>query len=282
MTRSLEADHDQVSRVGPCEVEPLHDAKGYMPSLGGIETPGSFGLTRVPDVNVPECVSKCVQNANDMECVSAYEELGHGTTQTGDVGHVMDGNGEPNGLHGTISETAPAPRDAACEVHSVSCERPRRARLRDRELALKRPVIGTKPPRGWLKWRQWCEFGKHVSPCEHMRRGRCAVGCEWCSQDARNVSRRRRRARVRVTSAGIAQHEGQVRNARLTWWMARKRTCNAIDGATLCFQLSPERRGRASCKPPPWRCKAYRALARVPDPRPGGSEHPRRGQRRTS
>ena len=95
-----------------------------------------------------QIVSKYVQNANDMECVCAYEEMGHGPTQMGDVGRVTDGNGEPNGPHGVILETAPAPRDAACEVRSVFCERPKRAQLRDREPASKRPVIGTKPPRG--------------------------------------------------------------------------------------------------------------------------------------
>ena len=124
-------------------------------------------------MNVPECVSKCVLNANDKECVSAYEEMGHGPTQTGDVGRVTDG---------AILETAPAPRDAACEVRSVFCEWPRRARLRDQEPALKRPVIGRKPPRGWLKWQRLCEFGKHV--CEAPR----AARSEWNSWDVRNVS----------------------------------------------------------------------------------------------
>ena len=56
---SLEVDRGEVSLVRPYEVEPLHDVKRYMPSLEGIETPGSFGLTRGPDVNVPEYVSKC-------------------------------------------------------------------------------------------------------------------------------------------------------------------------------------------------------------------------------
>ena len=196
------------------------------------------------------------------------EKTGRGPIQTGDVGRVTDGNGEPNGPNGTISETAPAPWDAACEVRSMFCEWPRHARLHGREPALKRPVIGTKPPCGRLKWRQWCEFGKHVSPCEHMRRGRRAVGRECCSWNARNESRWRHYwarlrckprgvVRVRVTSPGIAKHEGQVRNSRLTWWMARKRTCNAINGATLRFQLSHKQKGRANCKPPPWRCKAY-------------------------
>ena len=110
-------------------------------------------------MNVPECVLEHASGENDIACVSAYEEMEHGPTQTGVVGRVTDG---------AIWETALALRDAACEVHSVSCGRPRHARLRDREPVLKRPVIGTKPPRGRLKWRQCCEFGKHVAPCEHV------------------------------------------------------------------------------------------------------------------
>ena len=212
----------------------------------GYGNPGIFWANTSPRCECPRvCVSKCVQNANDMACVSACEEVEHGPTQTGVVGCVTDG---------AILETAPAPRDAACKVCSVFCEWSKRARLCDQEPALKRPVIGTKPPRGRLKWRQWCEFGKHVAPCEHVCEASRAARSEW---NSRNVSRRRRRACVRVTSAGIAQHEGQVRNARLTWWMARKRTCNAIDGVTLRFQLSHKQKGRANCKPPPWRCKAY-------------------------
>ena len=85
-----------------------------------------------------------MSGANDMACVSACEEMGHGPTQMGDVGRVTDG---------VISETTPAPRDAACEVRSVFCERPKRMCLRDREPALKRSVPGTRPERRWLKWR---------------------------------------------------------------------------------------------------------------------------------
>ena len=98
---SLEADRDEMSPVRPYEVEPLHDAKGYMPSLGVIETTGSFGLTRAPSMIVPECVSERSSGANYMEWMSAREEMGHGPTQMGDVGRVTDG---------VISETAPAPR----------------------------------------------------------------------------------------------------------------------------------------------------------------------------
>ena len=89
-------------------------------------------------MNVPECVLKCVQNANDMACVSVRVEMKHGPTQTGDVGRVTDR---------AILETVPAPWDAACEVRSISCERPKRARLHDREPVLKHPVIGTKSAR---------------------------------------------------------------------------------------------------------------------------------------
>ena len=152
--------------------------------------------------------------------------------------------------------------------------------------ALERPVIGTKPPRGWLKWRRLCGFGKHVSPCEHVRRGRRAGGRECCSRNARSESRWRHRearlrckphgaARVRVMSPGIARHKGHVNSAQCsTWWMARKRALGAINRATLRFKLSAKRKGRANCKPPP--------CARVPDPQPGCSEHPRRGQRSIS
>ena len=35
MVSSLEVDCDQVSPVGPCEVERVHDVNGYMQSLGG-------------------------------------------------------------------------------------------------------------------------------------------------------------------------------------------------------------------------------------------------------
>ena len=124
-------------------------------------------------MNVPECVLERASGANDMAWLSAQDGVGHGSTQMGDVGRVTDG---------TILETASAPRDAACEVRSVSCGWPRCARLRDREPALKRPVIGRKPPRGWLKWQRLCEFGKHV--CEAPR----AARSEWNSWDVRNVS----------------------------------------------------------------------------------------------
>ena len=52
MVSSLEADRDQVSRIGPNEVERVSDAKGYTWSLGGMETPGLLELTQIPDVIV--------------------------------------------------------------------------------------------------------------------------------------------------------------------------------------------------------------------------------------
>jgi len=43
--RSLEADRDEVSPVGPNEVERVGDVNGYTRSLGGMETPGFLELT---------------------------------------------------------------------------------------------------------------------------------------------------------------------------------------------------------------------------------------------
>ena len=62
--RSLEADRDQVGpvKVRLGEVKLGHDVKGYMPSLGEAEAPGSLGLTQAPSMIVPECV----QSASDM------------------------------------------------------------------------------------------------------------------------------------------------------------------------------------------------------------------------
>ena len=248
----------------------MHGAKGYMPSVWGIETPGSFGQTRASSMIVPECV----QTASNMACV----EMEHGPTQTGVVRRVTDG---------VILETAPAPWDAACEVRSVFCERPKRGRLSDQEPALKRSALDLRPGRGRLKWRQMLsKFGKHMSACKHVYGARRAACREYCLRDE---SRRHLRARehgkpcgavrVRVTSSRFALHEGQVSSAWwLTWWMAQKRTVNAIDRTMLRSHASAKHRGRASCKPPPWRRKARRALPRVDDHRPGCSEHPHRGK----
>ena len=77
--------------------------------------------------------------ANTLECLSAREEMGHGPTQTGVVDRVTDG---------VILETAPAPRDAACEVRSMVCERPKFVRSCDRNPAPKCSALGTRPDRG--------------------------------------------------------------------------------------------------------------------------------------
>ena len=114
---SLEADRDEVSPVRLCEVERLHGAKEHMPSFGGIEAPGSRGLTQAPSVIVPECMSEREWSANDMACVSARKKMGHGLIQTGVVGRVTDG---------VISETVPAPQDSACVIRSVFCKPPKR------------------------------------------------------------------------------------------------------------------------------------------------------------
>ena len=57
----LEADHDQVGSVVPCEVEGMSAANGCTRSLGGMEAPGAREVARipgviVPGVNVPGCV----------------------------------------------------------------------------------------------------------------------------------------------------------------------------------------------------------------------------------
>ena len=61
---SLEADRDEVGPVEPCEVEGMSDVNGYTRSLRGMETPGFLGLTRIPDVIVPECVVECVSGTS--------------------------------------------------------------------------------------------------------------------------------------------------------------------------------------------------------------------------
>ena len=198
---------------------------------------------------------ECVGDASDVECKSARGKTGHGPIQTGDLGRVMDG---------VILEIAPAPRNAVCEVRSWFCEPLNRGSSHYREPALKRCTLGIRHQRGWLKCSQseWCEFGKHVAPCEHVCGTPCATRREYCSRDTRSESRRlhsrfrlrgklRRAVRVRVTSPRIAQHEVQVSSVRwLTWWI--ELACNAIDGATLRSYVSANGKGRASCKSPPW------------------------------
>ena len=97
--------------------------------LGGIETPGFLVVTRIPDVIVPECVVECMSGTSVSKgeygvSVMACVEM-DGPIQTGDM------NGEPGRPHEVVWVTASAPPDAACEVRSVFCERPKHARLRD-------------------------------------------------------------------------------------------------------------------------------------------------------
>ena len=130
-----------------------------------------------------------------MACMSTCMEMGHGPIQTG------DGNGEPGRPHKVVLETARPSRDVACEVRSVFCERPKRARLRDRKPALKRLVPGTKPARARLKGRL-CEFGKHGSPCERVCGASRAARRVFCSRNARSESPgRHARAGLHVQAA---------------------------------------------------------------------------------
>ena len=91
--RSLEADHDQVipAKIRVCEVEQVHDAKGYILSFGGVEAPGSLGLTQAPSMIVPEKVQSASNRAwsaqDDARCTS---------TQTG----LINFSGECLGLCG--------------------------------------------------------------------------------------------------------------------------------------------------------------------------------------
>ena len=64
---SLEADHDQVGSVVPCEVEGTSAVDGCTESLGGIEAPGALEVARVPSVNVPVCA---VKGVSAPPCVS--------------------------------------------------------------------------------------------------------------------------------------------------------------------------------------------------------------------
>jgi len=191
-----------------------------------------------------------------MACVSACGEMAHGPIQTG------DGNGEPGRPHKVILVTAPAPLDVGCEARPMCCKRPKSARLRDRNPALKRLVRGMKPACAQLKGRL-CEFGKHGSPCERMCGASRAACHVFCSRNVQSESPGRharaglrgepRRFRVRVTSPRICQRKLQVSSAhRPACRLAQKRVFVAINGATLRSYLSPERKGRANCRPPPW------------------------------
>ena len=131
----------------------------------------------------------------------------HGPTQTGDVGRVMDGCGEPSAPNGvTILVTVPASQDVAYEARPMFYERPSRARLRGGNPARKCSAFGTRRLHGRIKCRRVSdEFGKNGSPCEHVCEAPRAPRHERCARDARSESRGRhgkpRRVRVHVTSS---------------------------------------------------------------------------------
>ena len=81
--RSLEADRDEVSPVGPNEVERMSAVNGCTRSLGGMETLGLLVVARIPDVIVPECVVECMSGTSVSKCVlkCAHSEVckRHGT-----------------------------------------------------------------------------------------------------------------------------------------------------------------------------------------------------------
>ena len=68
----LEADHEQVGSVVPCEVEGTSAANGCTRSLGGIETPGALEVARIPSVSVPVCmVMSATPCVSETPCVEA-------------------------------------------------------------------------------------------------------------------------------------------------------------------------------------------------------------------
>ena len=174
--RSLEADRAEVSPIGPNEVEGIDAVNGCMRSLGGMETPGILGLTRIPEVIVPVCVVESISGASVpegrygvsvMACVSACEELLRGRIQMG------DGCGKPFVPYKVIVVTAPASQGIAYEARLAFSERPLRTRLRGRNPAWKRSAWDSTRPRGRLKWRRGLvEFGTRGFP-----RGRGITCC---------------------------------------------------------------------------------------------------------
>ena len=68
----LEADHDQVGSVVPCEVEGTSAANGCARSLGGMETPEALEVVRIPGVNVPRVcgVDVCVHERGEMRAAT--------------------------------------------------------------------------------------------------------------------------------------------------------------------------------------------------------------------
>jgi len=278
---SLEVDCDQVSPVGPCEVEWVYDVNGYTWSLGGMETPGFLIVTRIPDVNVRVCVVKCMSGASvlkrasgvsNMACVSACMELVLGPIQMGDL------NGELNRPQRVNLATAPGSRDGAYEAHGAFRVRPACVHLRDRNPARERSTSDTSRPRGRreCRWRVLYEFGTDGSTCGRVCEAPCAARRVFCSQNDRSGFPGRcaragfhgkpRRFGARVTSLGISQRELRASGACwLAWRTPRRRALVAMHRATTRPQVSANGTGRACCKLPPWRCKVRGALPRVHD-----------------
>jgi len=116
--------------IEPYEVERVNDANRSIQSLGrggrgGVETPGPLELTRIPDVIVPECVSKCANGVSVMACVSACMEMDDGRIQTG------DGKSKPGIPQRVNLATVPGSRDGAYEVHGAFRAQSARTRLRN-------------------------------------------------------------------------------------------------------------------------------------------------------
>jgi len=142
-------------------------ANGYTRSLGGIETPGLLVVARIPDMNVPVCVlmsmsgasvSKGVQNASVMTCVSACEEMDDEPVQMG------DGCGELFAPYRAILVTVLGSCDGVCEVQGAFRARPAQARLRDCDPARERSTLDTSRPCGRRKCRRVMEFGTRGLP----------------------------------------------------------------------------------------------------------------------
>jgi len=180
-----------------------------------METPGFIVVTRIPDVIVPECVSRCASVVSNMACV-------HGNGRRTDP----DGCGEPSVPYKVILATAPGSQDVACEARSAFCERPSRARLCGGNPVWKRSTFGTRRPRRRLKcrWRVLYEFGTDGSTCGRMCEAPRAACRVFCSRNARSGSTGRyARAGlhgkpcsfgVRVTSPGTSRRERRSRDAR--------------------------------------------------------------------
>jgi len=84
---SLEADCDQVGPVGPYEVEWVSGANECTRSFGDMEIPEPLEVTRIPDVNVPNCVVECewcgiVETGEQYECHSMRECMHGDGSQT--------------------------------------------------------------------------------------------------------------------------------------------------------------------------------------------------------